>query len=276
MEIVNVGYDYRHPSEFCINRPHGSGDYILLIIKTEAFAVLNGKRLTVPPNSALVFKKGTPQLYGAINDEYVNDWIHFELCETEERALRELGILFDTVIPLRESIEFSEFIKKILLERYSENLYKKQSMQRYFDLIFLKLAEKISEQSLCQENPYYHSFCQIRNKISVTPQKHWSIDEISNELHLSRSYVQHLYKKFFAINIISDIQFHRIEHAKYLLSSTNLKVSNIATACGYDNDIHFMRIFKKSTGLSPSAFRVEFQISPKEIQEAKKKNPFCI
>jgi AraC family transcriptional regulator of arabinose operon len=269
MEIVNVGYDYHHPSGFYIDRPHGSGDYMLLIIKTEAFAVLNGKRLTVTPNSALVFKKGTPQLYGATHNEYVNDWIHFELCEAEERALSELGILFDTVIPLQESIEFSDFIKKILLERYSKNLHKKQSMQRYFDLIFLKLAEKIAEPSFCQENPHYHLFCQMRNRISVAPQKPWSIDEISNEMHLSRSYVQHLYKNFFHISIVSDIQNHRIEHAKYLLSSTDMKIGNIAVACGYQNEFHFMRIFKKVTRLTPSAFRNEFQLSPKSSKNRK-------
>ena len=59
MRITNVGYNYRHSSGFCINRPFGSGDYILLIIKTEAFIYFGGQRTIVPPNSAVIFKKGT-------------------------------------------------------------------------------------------------------------------------------------------------------------------------------------------------------------------------
>ena len=100
MNIVNAGYNYRHSPTFCIDRPHGSGDYILLIIRTAAFAILKGERIEISPNSILIFKKGTPQLYGARNGEYINDWIHFEINEAEELSISNLGIPFDTVIPL--------------------------------------------------------------------------------------------------------------------------------------------------------------------------------
>ena len=71
MEIKRLGFNYCHSSSFQINRPNGSGDFLLLIIKTEAFVVQNGERISVPQNSALIFKKGTPQFYGALGDKYI-------------------------------------------------------------------------------------------------------------------------------------------------------------------------------------------------------------
>ena len=276
MKITNVGYHYRHPSGFCIDRPHGSGDYILLIIKTEAFAFFNGNRTTVPQNSAIVFKKGTPQLYGADLCEFVNDWIHFELDESEEQAISALGVPFDTVIPLRDATEFSGFIKSIFLERYSQNFHKEAAMQRYFDLIFFKLSERINQQSPENEHRYYDRFCVLRNQIRLEPQVNWNIDAISKRMNLSRSYLQHLYKLFFGVSIVSDIQSSRMEYAKYLLTSTDMTVAGISRLCGYENDVHFMRLFKKAIGTTPSGFRNKYRVSPYEIRKSRNKNPFSI
>ena len=201
MRITNVGYNYRHSADFCINRPYGSGDNILLIIKSEAFICLGGERIIVPPNSAIILKKGTPQLYGAVDTEYVNDWIHFDIDEFDEKFISALGVPFDTIISLHETSDIIGFIKKIFFELYSQKLHKALSMQRCFELILIKLSENINLQNTEHEHPYYNSFCKLRNSIQLAPYKSWSVDEVSKTVNLSRSYVQHLYKLFFNTTI---------------------------------------------------------------------------
>lgn len=276
MKITNVGYNYRHSREFCIQRPRGSGDCILLIIKTDAFVYLNGKRTVVSPNSVILFKKGTPQQYGALGGEYVNDWIHFDADEEDERLISDLGIPFDTVIPLHDTTELLGFIKNIFFELYSENLHKTETMKRYFDLILLKLSEKITQCNTEREHPYYTDFCKLRGELRLAPQKRWTVDEISRKINLSRSYAQHLYKLFFGTSLVSDLRSYRMEHAKYLLSATDMTVASISKSCGYDTDVHFMRIFKKETNMTPSEFRSNFRISQNEIEQAKSRPPFSI
>lgn len=276
MRIINVGYNYRHAANFCINRPYGSGDYMLLIIKTEAFIYFGEQRTIVPPNSAVIFKKGTPQLYGAVNSEYVNDWIHFDMDESEERFITDFGIPFDTIITLYDINALLSLIKNIFFERYSQNLHKEAAMKRYFELILLKISENMNQKHTEHEHPYYESFYNLRNEIRLLPQNRWTVDEISKKLNLSRSYLQHLYKLFFNTSIISDIQRHRIEHAKYLLSATDLTIIGISQSCGYDNDVHFMRTFKKITGMTPTEFRNNFRVSSDEIKQSKNKPPFSI
>lgn len=276
MKITNVGYNRRHPSEFCINRPYGSGDYLLLIIKSEAFFSFSEKRTIVQPNCAIIFKKGTPQLYGAVNNEYINDWIHFDIDESEEDFVSGLGVPLDTIIPLHNITELSGFIKNIFFELYSQNIHKEAAMRRYFELILLKISENIYHQDTEHEHRYYESFCDLRNEIRLVPQNHWTVDEICKKINLSRSYVQHLYKLFFNTSITSDIQSYRIEHAKYLLSATDMTVTGISRSCGYDNDVHFMRTFKRITDMTPSEFRNNFRVSSNEIKESKKRAPFSI
>ena len=261
MKIVKVGYEYRHPSDFVIDRPCGSGDYMLLIIRSESFATLNGERCLLPQNSVIIYEKGKQQLYGANGSEYVNDWLHFELEEGEEEFILSLGISFNTAYSLTDSAQLSSFIKNIFGEKYSDNARREESAIRYFELLCFKLSEKISERHPDREHPYYNAFLRLRNDIKLAPGKRWTIDEVSREINLSRSYLQHLYKRFFGIGIIADIRRCRIEFAEYLLAATDMTVSDISSSCGYENDVHFMRLFKEETGETPSSFRASHKIN---------------
>lgn len=276
MKIVNAGYNYRHLAGFCINRPYGSGDYILLILKTNAFFVFNNEKHIAPPNSVVLFKKGTPQLYGALSEEYVNDWIHFDIDDEDKNEIQELDIPFDTILPVNSTTIFSELIRYIFCEKYSQNLYKEASMNLYFNLILKKLSEMLKSHVSEKEKPYYEIFCNLRNEIQLAPQKKWSIDEICKKLNLSRSYIQHLYKRFFDISITEEVLLGRIEYAKYLLSSTDFTVYSISDMCGYVNNVHFMRLFKKVTGTTPLKYRRDFKIIQKELEKSKFQNPFCL
>ena len=149
-------------------------------------------------------------------------------------------------------------------------------MKRYFELILLKISENINQQNTEHDHPHYDFFCKLRNEIQLAPQNRWAIDEISKKINLSRSHIQHLYKLFFNTSIISDIQSYRMEHAKYLLSATDMTVTGISQSCGYDNDVHFMRTFKKVTNMTPSEFRNSFRISSTEIKQSKNRAPFSI
>lgn len=276
MKIVNVGFNQKHPDDFSIYRPYGSGDYLLLIVKSDAFFVLNGQKQAVGKNSVIIFRKDTPQIYGASGGEYVNDWIHFEPDEKEVMHIAGLGIPFDTVLPVSDTTVISGFIRGMFSEKYSVNIHKEDSLNLYFRLIILKIAEGIILHSAPKENRYHSVLSALRNDIYQDPSKARSVDNICKNMNLSRSYVQHMYKELFGESLMSDITCSRIEYAKYLLSGTDMTIDSIAHNCGYNSDVHFMRIFKKVTSLTPSQFRAQIHVSQKEIAESKRKNPFCI
>ena len=48
----------------------------------------------------------------------------------------------------------------------------------------------------------------------------------------------------------------RLEHAKTLLLSTNLTVSEIGYECGFKNISHFIQAFKKVSNITPNKFRI--------------------
>ena len=110
----------------------------------------------------------------------------------------------------------------------------------------------ISEHS---ENPQYEKICLLRNKIMKNPEKSWNISDIAEELYLSKSYLQKIYKSYFGKSIIEEMIQFRIEKAKNFLSDTDMTITEIARECGYSSYNYFVRQFKIAEGVSPSEYR---------------------
>ena len=78
-----IGKDTRHTGDFCIWRPDGSGDNLLVIFKTSALLIIDGNEIIVPPDSLIIYKKDTPQYYKTICGNYANHFIHFNVTDDD-------------------------------------------------------------------------------------------------------------------------------------------------------------------------------------------------
>lgn len=261
MTIKGLGYHCHHPEDFFVSRPHGSGNWMLLLILTPAWLVVEGERIEVPEFTAILYRMGTPQIYGARFQFYVNDYIHFEMEEGEEEFFQQLQFPMDTPFLVKNMEEVSDLLQKICLERHSANPYREISMQLYLKLLFTKLAENHCTGLQAADTPYGAELSQLRTEIYSHPQEEWSIDGMAGKLSLSRSYFQHIYRRQFGVSAMQDVLNSRMEYAKYLLYSTDRMVNIISEWCGYKTPVHFLRQFKRVTGQTPTEFRLQSRVS---------------
>lgn len=59
--------------------------------------------------------------------------------------------------------------------------------------------------------------------------------------------------------LIEYLQNVRVEHAKRLLEGSDAPTEDVSAAAGYEDSSFFRRLFKRSTGLTPSQYRKMFQ-----------------
>ncbi|MBO4878040.1 MAG: substrate-binding domain-containing protein [Ruminococcus sp.] len=111
----------------------------------------------------------------------------------------------------------------------------------------------LSEQN---SNPQFEKLCMLRNRMMKNPENSWSISEIAEELYLSKSYLQKIYKSYFGSSIIEEMIHFRIDKAKDLLLHTDMTVTEISRECGYSSYNYFVRQFRAEEGMSPSEFRI--------------------
>ena len=84
------------------------------------------------------------------------------------------------------------------------------------------------------------------------------LQEISEKFYISREYISRKFKQEFQVNISDYLVSIRMKKAKSLLKNSQLKIYEIATMIGYQDDKYFRKVFKKVEGITPNEYRAEY------------------
>ncbi|HEX2736431.1 MAG TPA: AraC family transcriptional regulator [Polyangiaceae bacterium] len=79
--------------------------------------------------------------------------------------------------------------------------------------------------------------------------------DLANLTGFSPDYFAKLFKRAFGVSPHQYLITRRIERAKAMLSDEGVALSNVAADCGFASQAHLSTVFKRHTGLSPSAYR---------------------
>lgn len=247
----NIGLDIRHIGDFKIDRPNGSGDYLLVVFKTNARLVIGDKEITVPPDSAVIFEKGERQLYGTICGNYVNHFLHFDVDDADVLYDIELNRL---LVP--ENIrEIETHLRMLSREMLSLSDKKDAYIDMLIKMLLMKLSEEKNAEPVMLNSVHGSAFLSLRAQIYSNAGQFCSVSQLAKCANISLSHFKALYKKLFGISCYEDLLSAKIKLAQFYLSSTDLTVKEIALLCGYETDTCFMRRFKGRTHMTPREYR---------------------
>lgn len=85
-----------------------------------------------------------------------------------------------------------------------------------------------------------------------------SLDKIAGEFHISSSYLSRMFKSKKGLSLTTYIQTVRIEKAKGLIETSDLRTYEIADEVGITDPVYFSKIFKKFTGMRVRDYREQF------------------
>lgn len=78
---------------------------------------------------------------------------------------------------------------------------------------------------------------------------------MAQQFNMSNSYFSRLFKQHTGKNFVDYLTTKRIDVAKQLLRSTDLKIYEIAETIGYSESRYFNQLFKRITNHTPSEYR---------------------
>ncbi len=87
-----------------------------------------------------------------------------------------------------------------------------------------------------------------------------SVDTLADKVNLGQRTFARRFKKATGNTPLEYLQHLRISKAKSLLETDTKTVDQITRAAGYEDTSSFRRLFKRITGLSPTAYRKKFKI----------------
>ncbi len=91
--------------------------------------------------------------------------------------------------------------------------------------------------------------------IGINFSREFSIEEMAQALHVSRSHLSSYFKSKTQMNLSDAIGSLRMRKAIDLLHDPDIRIADIGPQVGIENSNTFLRQFKKFTGLSPNEYR---------------------
>ena len=164
----------------------------------------------------------------------------FNLRDEQKDILRYLNAMVQEATSQQMSYE-------LVCHNLLEILLIKILRHQHFDLEVGKQSKATKDISFikhCLET-YYHESIQLEDLASMT--------------HLSRFYISHSFKKEIGMSPMEYLIDIRIKESKILLRTTNYSISQVADIVGFTTPTYFSKQFRKSTGISPTDYREQFQ-----------------
>ncbi len=253
--VTACGHDSHHPKPCNIEHRPPLKEYLMLLVKSEAWFELDGDMIQVHPGMIILFAPGEQIHYGCPQRGYNDDWIHFTADDADEVSLRTLEI--PTSVPLypQDFYRLSQYVSLLSSAFHRGSRHQNELTDSLLRSLLIDFAEMIHQTAVVSDGKYYAPLSALRTSIYNDPSQRRSVASLADSVHLSISYFQHLYKDYFGCTCQEDMILARLELAKLYLSDSEMTVREIADFSGYENELHFMRQFKKFVGMTPSQYR---------------------
>ena len=116
-------------------------------------------------------------------------------------------------------------------------------------------AENIPENEEVQESTGNFIVTQALQYMESNYASKLTLQEVADSCFVSQWHLSKLLNRFRNKSFYEILNDIRIRHAKELLASKNLKISDVSDMTGYADPAHFAKIFKKHEGVSANEYR---------------------
>lgn len=156
-----------------------------------------------------------------------------------------------------ESVEVSSCLRNILREMEQKNTGYEDICQAYMEILIIRLMRNtaLAIQAESQVTTGNRQCAAVRRYIDLHFKDSLTLEQLSEEAHINKYYLSHAFKREYGISPINYLISRRINESKYLLTETDLSMSQIAQLLGFSSLSYFSQSFRKTQGVSPMEFR---------------------
>jgi AraC family transcriptional regulator of arabinose operon len=261
MKVTSVRHAWPEKKGFNLIRPHGLNNYSFLHFWRPVFMLINGEKVLTKPNAVVIFDKNTPQHLHSPDVDVMHDWFHVEGDEIPS-LLSEAGIETNKLYYPKNCSFITDIIQSIEGEFLGAEKDSEKIIENLIENLITLLGRRVesNEEEYSVDYQTQMDFNALRNRIFSNLDKNWTILHMAEQVNLSESRFYVLYKAIFKTTPNQDLILARMEYAKRILSqNASASVFDVALECGYSNEFHFIRQFKKHVGVTPKKYALLYR-----------------
>ena len=155
-----------------------------------------------------------------------------------------------------------DHLKRLLLNIYNSHGNNPSNEMKMSGFLYLFLSELVSSNELRSAGRYSSEHSYLEKAMRYIQRNYCemiSVDNIAEFAGISRSHLYRIFMKNTGMSPNEFLSAYRINKACGLLRSSDLKINEIASSVGFQDQLYFSRVFKKNKGVSPSKYLKQFQ-----------------
>ena len=246
---------------------------VLYVCEGSLTNIIDGKKVIVNKGELLFLNQFTKHeiLKAGQNDIAINFMVLPEFFDVAYTMAGNNNVLADFLVNvLRQDEERGEYLhfkvaEVLQIQNLLENMIyslvtgkgdQNRINQTTMGLIFLYLLESVQYAEMRLPNQYENMIAMTTLDYIEQQYRTATLTELCEKLHLPMHMLSKMIKKNTGFNFKELLQRKRLNKAVELMCETDLPISDIIAAVGYENGSYFHRVFKERYHTTPRAFRV--------------------
>lgn len=188
------------------------------------------------------------------NEPWSLMWVHFNGKDAADyyESYGQQGNPF--LFRPRNPVPFTDALSQLYQTQKNKSSFMELLTNKYItDLITLCFTESRAEHS--GEYSIPEKLNQIHSYLEEHYGEHITLEGLSAQFFISKFHLSREYRKTFGSTLLGDLTAKRVSQAKSLLRFSDASIESIAQSCGYQDTGYFIKVFKKSEGMTPLEFR---------------------
>ncbi|MCG7856264.1 AraC family transcriptional regulator [Flavihumibacter sp.] len=241
------------------------GKKIMHLFDAPAFDYMPGETVIVPANETMVidFPEASVEnpsqcIALAVDAAYVDDTLQYlNRYYNEEEQPHDWQLRFNKY-HFENDTEVTDIINKLIRVCSSgdraKNIYADLSLKEL--LIRLVQSQHLQQVKIESEDRGNHTRLHyVLRYINEHLTDHISMDVLCRKAYLSRNVFFRWFRQQFGVTPLEYINRERIRLAKQLLADERNSITAVSQLCGFSDVNYFVRLFKKSEGITPGAYQ---------------------
>jgi AraC-like DNA-binding protein len=155
--------------------------------------------------------------------------------------------IFSLILDIQKELEIKKMCYELIIKIKLQTIF--AEILRNFDYIDRdKVVKPLSGDDIFHLN-------KVIEYINNNLDSELRLNELAELVHVSPTYFSTLFKRFNGVSPVEYIVHKRVQRAIELIRTTNMNLTEIAMACGFNNGTNFYKAFNKVTGRTPASYR---------------------
>jgi AraC-like DNA-binding protein len=242
------------------------GKKVMHLFDKPAFDYLPGETVIVPANETMVIDfpeaetaNPTQCIALAVDEQYMNATLHYlnTFYNSDKQDAHEWKLQFNKY-HFDNDTEVTGLINKLIRvcsgTDKAKNVFADLNLKEL--LIRLVQSQYLQQVSVEIENNTNHNRQHyVLHYIHEHLTEKIAVDILCRKAYLSRNMFFIWFKEQFGITPLEYINKERIKLAKQLLADKHNTVTSVSNQCGFSDVNYFVRLFKKSEGITPGIYQ---------------------